>query len=207
MKILGIDEAGRGPLIGPLIIAGVLVEESKLKKLSSWSTLDSKKIPRLRREEIFLSLKSLIDDLEIVKISPSKIDSHSLNLLEIESTSYIINKLKPHKVYIDAPTHPRGIFSYHQHLKRKIFSPHVELIIENKADAKFKIVGLASIIAKVIRDKYILKLRKEYGDFGWGYPSEVKTKKFLKQYFKKYKEVPSFVRKKWKTVQKILNEK
>ena len=55
MKILGIDEAGRGPLIGPLIIAGVLVEESKLKKLSSWSTLDSKKIPRLRREEIFLS--------------------------------------------------------------------------------------------------------------------------------------------------------
>ncbi|MCI4436683.1 MAG: ribonuclease HII, partial [Ignisphaera sp.] len=71
-------------------------------------------------------------------------------------------------------------------------------------DSKYIAVSAASIVAKVLRDWHIDQLKKVYGDIGSGYPSDKKTVEWLQNYYKEFGELPSVVRKSWKTIERIL---
>jgi len=204
MLVCGIDEAGRGSLLGPLVIAGVLIQHTKIKNLKSMGIRDSKKLSPRKREFLYKKIIEQVDDFAIARIYPRIIDSsvrkHKLNFLEARYMAKVISKLNPTVAYVDScDVNPKRFGKEIGKLSHvsKIRSYH-------KADNKFVVVSAASIIAKVTRDKAISRLQKEY-DLGSGYPSDSKTMDFVFDYVSNGKEIPSFVRKSWKPIKILLN--
>jgi len=111
----------------------------------------------------------------------------------------------PDKVIIDSPE--VDVRNFSKKVMSKVRNTKIEIVAENFADKKYPVVGAASILAKVERDGEIKKLHKKHGFFGSGYPSDEITIRFLKDWIKKNKEFPSFVRKSWFTAQWIKEEK
>jgi len=205
MQVCGVDEAGRGSLVGPLVIAGVSINKTKIRQLSSMGIKDSKKLTPLQREKLYKKIIKFVDDYYVAKINPCTIDKsvskHELNNLEAKYMAKVISKLNPNVSYVDScDVNPSRFGKTISKLskKNKIKSYH-------HADSRFVIVSAASIIAKVTRDREIKKIRKNH-DVGSGYPSDVKTKRFVKKYISTRNEIPSFVRSSWKPVQILLNK-
>jgi len=205
VQVCGVDEAGRGSLLGPLVVAGVSISRSKLRKLSSFGVKDSKKLSPKKREKLYKKIIKFVDAYYVVKVNPKTIDrsviNHELNNLEAKYMAKVISKLKPNISYVDScDVNPIRFGKKISRLSRtkKVKSYH-------HADSRFVIVSAASIVAKVSRDRAIARLRKKY-DVGSGYPSDLKTIYFVKNYILAKKEVPSFVRSSWKPVQTILNQ-
>lgn len=206
MKILGIDEAGKGPVIGPLVLAAAMVDSSD-KVLKELGVTDSKRIQPAKREELFTILKKELLDYRLKIITPRQVDaavdspSSNLNKLEMAYMAALIDELKPDVAYIDTPTVNTEAFK--AELKERLDHKRVRLVCENKADSRHVIVGAASILAKVTRDKEIEKLKKKYKvDFGSGYGADPYTKTFLEANWDKY----PFFRKSW-APWKNLNQK
>lgn len=205
MKILGIDEAGRGPVIGSLHMCGYLIDEKNVYKLKELGVKDSKLLSKKKREEMFKELKVIADDFIVLKANAKKIDKtrddSNLNQLEIDQMRELIELLKPDKVIIDAIERNTKKF------KEKIgIKSGIEVIAENFADKNHIEVGAASICAKVSRDNEVERLHKKVGYFGSGYPADPATITFLKDCIKK-NTVPDCVRKSWFTYQLMVNEK
>lgn len=206
VKILGIDESGRGPVIGPMVICGYLIDESELTKLKKLGVKDSKLLTPEKRCELEKKLKEIADDYIIITISANEIDEirdrTNLNKMEIEKMQKIINLLNPDKVIIDSPERNTERFS--EKIKNGLINKNIKIVAENFADRKYLPVSAASILAKVTRDRLIEDIKRKYNvEFGNGYPSNELTQKFLKEWFKKYKSFPEFVRKSWITVENI----
>ena len=204
MLICGVDDAGRGSMLGPLVIAGISLDKKKLRKLSLLGVKDSKKLSPKSREDLYKKIISLVDNYYVAKISPRSIDisvkKHGLNQLEAKYMAKVISKLDPDTSFVDSCD-----------VNPKRFGKEISKLSNNKkirsyhhADSKFVVVSAASIIAKVNRDKAIARLRKEH-DLGSGYPSDRKTVEFVKKYFETQKTMPNFVRKSWKPTQKIIS--
>lgn len=201
MKILGLDEAGRGPVLGPLVIAGVLADEARLAALAALGVRDSKALSREKRAELAPRIAQLAKARAV--IIPADRLEESLNEIELRVMAELINDLRPDAVYLDVPAHPRGVEGYCRKL-RELVGPGVPKIIgENRADRKYPIVSAASIVAKVERDRAILALHEEYGDFGWGYPSEPKARKFLVNWYLQHGRFPPCARAKWRTLRQL----
>jgi ribonuclease HII len=203
--ICGIDEAGRGPVIGPLVITGVLIKEKDIDRMIAFNVKDSKLLTPSQRESIYKKLISFVKYKTVI-IKPQEIDdvleSNDLNLnwLEAIKIAEIINELKPDKVFIDCPS--TNINAYKKYVK-KLLTVKTDMILSHKADAKYPIVGAASIISKVRRDNEIKKIKKKIGmDFGSGYPSDETTQRFLKKYWNKY---PKIFRKSWASYKNVEN--
>ena len=209
VKILGIDEAGRGAVIGPLVICGALIEERKLPVLVKLKVKDSKLLSALQRETLEPNIKSVLDKFEIVKISPRQIDVQretiSLNDIEAIDMCNIINKLKPDAVCIDAID--SSIKTFKARLQKYLEFTPAKMVLEHKADVKYPIVSAASILAKVERDRDIAKLEGEYGTIGSGYPSDPVTVSFLKSWIKEHKTLPPIVRESWSTAEELKSKK
>ncbi|MBU5678499.1 MAG: ribonuclease HII [Candidatus Aenigmatarchaeota archaeon] len=206
--ILGIDEAGRGSVIGPLVICGVLVEESKIELIKD--AKDSKLLSPKKREILEKKLKEVVKDFAVIKISSEEIDKlrseKNLNKIEIENMQKIINLFNPDVVIIDSPE--KNVKKFEKKIREKIRKDNIKIICENYADKKYKIVGAASIIAKVERDREIEKIKEEYKiDFGSGYPSDERTIEFLENIIRNEKELPKFIRKSWFTVKRLGKKK
>jgi ribonuclease HII len=203
MDILGIDEAGRGSVLGPLVIAGVVVPEKMEKVLERMGVKDSKRLAPHRRTILSRKLKKMFD-YEIVVISAREIDemrADGINLNEIEKNAMesILLKMKPEKAIVDAVDVKAERFQ--DNLRN---DTGLNVIAEHKADDRYIEVSAASIIAKAERDDQIAELNKEFiksGGIGSGYPSDPKTKEFLTNYT--YDEMPDFVRRSWATVAKM----
>ena len=203
MDILGIDEAGRGSVLGPMVIAGVLVPEKMEKVLERMGVKDSKRLTPNRRTILSRKLRKMFP-YEIVVISAREIDdlrAQGVNLNEIEKNAMesILLKLKPEKAIVDAVDVKAERFQENLRI-----DTGVDVIAEHKADDKYIEVSAASIIAKAERDDYIKEINKEFiksGGIGSGYPSDPTTKEFLSNYT--YDEMPDFVRKSWATVAKM----
>lgn len=203
MDILGIDEAGRGSVLGPLVIAGVLIPEKMEKVLVRMGVKDSKKLAPHRRTILSRKLKKMFD-YEIVVISAREIDemrADGINLNEIEKNAMesILLKIKPEKAIVDAVDVKAERFQ-----NNLCDATGLNVIAEHKADDKYIEVSAASIIAKAERDDQIAQINKEFiksGGIGSGYPSDPKTKDFLTNYT--YDEMPDFVRRSWATVAKM----
>lgn len=203
MDILGIDEAGRGSVLGPLVIAGVIVPEKMDKVLERMGVKDSKRLAPHRRTILSRKLKKMFE-YEVAVITAKEIDemrASGINLNEIERNAMeeIILKLNPEKAIVDAVDVKAERFQ-----DNLCNSTGINVVAEHKADDKYIEVSAASIIAKQERDSFIEEINKEYiklGGIGSGYPSDPTTKKFLTNFT--YDEMPDFVRKSWATVAKM----
>ena len=171
MIIAGLDDAGRGPIIGPLVIAGIAIQKENILKLSLIGVKDSKALPSKTREKLSEIIKKTVDNYSFIEFSPKEIDEvvfkakklMKLNFLEAKGMAQIIDKLKPDLAYVDASdVNP---FRFAKQILNNL-SFKVKIVSEHHADKKYPIVSAASILAKVHRDNIIEKLKKEYGDFG-----------------------------------------
>lgn len=210
--IVGVDEAGRGPVLGPLVMAALAFKEKELKKLEWLGVKDSKLLSSQVREELFERIRELVHDFRIEVIEPDAIDlsvngsESNLNWLEADTSARLVSELQPDKIIIDCPS--PNIAAYKQYFIKQLSEgvrSNAELIVEHKADVNHLVVSAASIIAKVIRDRQIDKLKTEIGcDFGSGYMSDPKTQEFLK---KSYKEFSHLFRKSWQSYKNVEEEK
>ena len=197
--VCGIDEAGRGPVIGPMVMAGTLIEEEKIDSLKKLGVRDSKLLAQKKREFLFGKIIRLCKNYKIIVVPPGEIDdalrSDSLNLnwLEAHKSAEIINALKPDRAIIDSPHN--NVAKYQQYLLRLLDNKKTELVVEHKADVNHVVCGAASILAKVTRENEVAAIKKRIGiDFGSGYLTDPLTKKFLEMHFK---EFPDIFRKTW----------
>lgn len=204
--VLGIDEAGRGCLIGPLFLAGFLIpeEDHLIDKLNDLGVKDSKLLLSHKRDALAKEIKKIAQGYKVAKISPSLIDKFSINDLEIKFSAQLINKFLPHRVYIDVPASGAGIKNYCRAVGSLCLNPDHKIIGANKMDNTNVLVAAASILAKTERENYVKILKKKYGDFGSGYPADPKTIKWLVSWKKSQREWPSIVRKKWATLNNFI---
>lgn len=201
MKILGLDEAGRGPVLGPLVVAGVMTDEAGIAALTALGVRDSKALSRKRRAVLAPRIARLAE-ARAVAIPADRLE-RNLNEVELVAMASLIGALRPDAVYLDVPAHPRGVASYCRRLRELVGPGALAIIGENRADRKYPIVSAASIIAKVERDRAVLALHEEYGDFGWGYPAEPKTRNFLESWYRQHGRFPPCARAKWRTLQRF----
>ena len=185
--IVGIDEAGRGPCIGPMVMSGVCFDERKIPELVKLGVKDSKLLTAEKRQELYKKIRALAKDYKTIVVDPEEIDgalehpSMNLNKLEAVKTADIINFLNPDEAILDCPQINTTAYKFEV---RKFLEKHINpaMIAENKAGENYVIVGAASILAKVTRDDIIEKLKKEFAvDFGSGYASDPKTSIFLEE--------------------------
>lgn len=201
--ICGVDEAGKGPVMGPMVVAGVSVKNAKL--IENLGFKDSKLLSSQRRLELFNLIKQNYS-YEIEVINVEKIDEYrmknQLNLLNRKAFEKVISKLNPKVAYVDAADVNEERFG--REIKVNLTNPYdTDVISMHKADSMIPVVAAASIIAKQTRELEIKKLKKEIGDFGSGYPSDERTIKFLKSYFHDNSRWPPGTRKSWKTIKRI----
>jgi len=201
--ICGVDEAGKGPVMGPMVVAAVSVENAKL--IENLGFKDSKLLSSQRRLELFNLIKQNYSyEIEIINVE--KIDEYrmknQLNLLNRKAFEKVISRLNPKVAYVDAADVNEERFG--REIKVNLTNPNdTDVISMHKADSMIPVVAAASIIAKQTRELEIKKLKKEIGDFGSGYPSDERTIKFLKSYFHDNSRWPPGTRKSWKTIKRI----
>ena len=226
--IIGLDEAGRGPVLGPMVIALVKIKEQDLKSIENLSVKDSKKHSKNRREELFKIITNNYDvryEILEAKTIDKLRDTINLNKIEIMAFTKLINSVLKEEypnykdsnkiqkintkieIYIDACSSNEKAFA--NQIKSKLIvndENNIKIIAEHKADENYKIVSAASIIAKVIRDREIEKYKNIYGEIGSGYTSDKITINYLKNYVAERGELPEIARMSWKTSKKLLND-
>lgn len=209
LRVCGVDDAGRGPVIGPLVIAGILIEEKKIEALRTLGVKDSKMLLASARTRLSKEIPEVIDDYHIVELSADQLDRivnrapkfQRLNLLEAKAMAQVIDKLKPDIAYVDSSdTRP-------ERFKNNIsdclsFAPRI--VSEHKADINYPVVSAASIMAKVHRDARVDEIKKEYGEIGSGYAHDPATARFLRNYYTQHGDFPPIVRRSWKTLRNIV---
>ena len=200
--IAGIDEAGRGPVLGPMVVVGVESEERFLRR---FRLKDSKEYNRITRDNLATSLIKTVERIHMRILYPEVIDYfvENLTINELELLAYLslVDDIHSDIVYIDC-------FSTNVERLKEIFTnyaPKKTFIIEHKADKKYPIVSAASIIAKHLRDAMMDRISKDLGvPLGSGYPSDPKTMRFLKEIsFKSITELRGVIRLSWKTVRRL----
>lgn len=208
----GVDEAGRGSIIGPLVIAGISIRKSKISKLRQIGVKDSKMLTPKARANLFNLIMDMADSFCINIINCAIVDNNvflnRLNKLEAETMASVINSIQADKVYIDScdvnPCRFKDCIESHLLLlssssKPKLYSLH-------HADSLNIVVSAASIIAKIVRDKQIQEIRNTHHNIGSGYPSDWKTMLFIRGWVSKHKCAPHFARKSWSPLKKMLEE-
>jgi len=208
--VCGVDEAGRGAVIGPLVIAGVSVFEKDIAKLKKIGVRDSKELSPSQREKLAKQIEKIAKDIVILKVGPCKIDDYNrqgvnLNRVEAMKMCTIIDCLNANKSYVDGPDVNLDKF---KRVVNKMLKFGTELVVEHHADQTYPVVSAASIIAKVERDREMEDLGKKYGIDGTGYPSDERTIASMKAYLEKHKKFPEkgLVRFSWDTTKEMLGE-
>ena len=171
MRVCGVDDAGRGPVIGPLVIAGVIIEEEKLDRLKMLGVKDSKQLLASARTRLSKEIPSVVDDYHVVELAAEELDRivnrapkfQRLNLLEAKAMAQVIEKLRPELAYVDSSDTRTERFK-NNILDCLSFTPRI--VSEHKADINYPVVSAASIMAKVHRDSRIEEIKEEYGEIG-----------------------------------------
>jgi len=203
----GVDEAGRGSIIGPLVVAGISVRESNIGKLKRIGVRDSKMLSPKTRASLFGDVISAADSICIHKINSTIIDDNvflkGLNRLEARAMAHVINNINADEVYVDCcdinPERYRLCIEHYLTCRPKLHSMH-------HADTLNVVVAAASIIAKITRDQEISEIRKIHYNIGSGYPSDKITMRFIKRWVAKKGFAPDFARRSWKPLQLIMHD-
>ena len=206
VRVLGIDEAGRGCVLGPLVVASFMVEASVEAALWEAGVNDSKALSAKRRDEVRLRIAAM-GAATVRHISATAIDQGNLNRLEEEAIAELVHAARPDRVIVDALGHPSTLPTTVERL-RGLVGPEVdaEWLMEPKADAKYAPVAAASIFAKTTRDAALAALDAEYGPFGSGYPSDPLTRGWLAEWSATGRDWPPFVRTRWGTIAKVAQQ-
>jgi len=205
--ILGVDDAGRGPVIGPMVLAGCLVNDELQSEFKKMGVKDSKQLTSKRRAFLADVIREKAEDFEVAIVYPDEIESNNtngtkLNEVEAIACAQIINRINKGygkmRVVLDCPS--TGINKWKDFLKTKIDDlSNLEVVCEHKADVNHVAVSAASIIAKDVREKEMAILKEKYGhEIGSGYSSDPNTRRFLEKHAKKYQDDGLF-RKTWIT--------
>lgn len=209
--IAGVDDAGRGPIIGPLVVAGVLTMGDRVRDLVTMGVKDSKLLTPQQRTQLFGKVSVLASKISVTQAQPKEIDEvvlhagrlRKLNFLEAKMMAQVIADLRPELAYVDASdvNERRYGENIREFLPTEMHG--IKLISEHHADRVYPVVSAASIIAKVTRDEAVAALRQEYGDFGTGYITDPKTLDFLREWRRTHGSYPPIVRVSWKTIKEI----
>jgi len=196
--VLGIDEAGRGSLIGPMMVAGVVLSESSLKELGQNGVTDSKALSPETRRDLAILIADKAKWFSIVEVPPVLIDSHNINKLTAKAIMLIIKRacrfVSLKRIVSDMV---KGV----KIPPVKCGYTKTRVTMVEKAELKFIEVAAASILAKVARDNVLEYLREQYGVAGSGYPSDPATLNWVRE--NRGKIPRDIIRLKWSTVKKI----
>ncbi len=203
--ICGVDEAGKGAVIGPMVIAAVGCESEG--ELRGAGIRDSKKLTRTQRERLCDLIAGQFSTAVII-VTPEEIDlalnTRSLNICVAHAHAEAINLLGAEETIADACD--VNAARYAERVRCLLNHP-CRITAEHKADECHAIVGAASIVAKVTRDRLIDDLKREYGDIGSGYPSDPTTIAFLKEHIRRHGKPPVCARANWKTVIRLVRQR
>ncbi len=211
MLIAGVDEAGRGCVIGPLVVAGVAVQTENLQMLMELGVKDSKLLTPKKREALYPEILKITHSYHTIKVLPYLIDKavrckkalFKLNRLEAQTMAKVLEELKPDEAYVDAADVVEDRFGIHI---QECLSFETQIVSKHKADRTYPVVSAASIIAKVERDREIEVLKMRFGDFGTGYLADDKTVVFLRRLLDEFGDYPSCVRKSWEPARRVKAE-
>ena len=196
--ICGVDEAGKGSVLGPMVVAAVGCRATG--DLAALPIRDSKALRPKQREALYeIILRDF--SIAIVTIDAAGIDDArsrvTMNECVAELHAEALAGLRPECAYVDACD--VNAERYGRTVAALLNFP-CEIVAEHRADARYKIVGAASVVAKVTRDRAIQELAGQYGKIGSGYPSDPTTVGFLRDYIREYGNPPPCARRSWKTV-------
>lgn len=199
-RVLGIDEAGRGCVLGDLVIAGFLTVDPDEMALREAGAADSKAIKAKKRLEIRDRLSDHGEAM-VRRVTATEIDGNNLNHLEEAVIIELVRECRPDVVLLDALGHPSTLPALERRLQRALPDDlQPDWVIEPKADSTYAVVGAASIFAKTVRDELLDDLRGAWGELGSGYPGDPKTKGWLETWADSGAPWPAFVRTRWATV-------
>jgi len=202
--ILGIDEAGKGPVIGNMFVAGVVIDKAVIVKLKHLGVRDSKLLSPYMREAYYSVIKKAAKKIYVKEVGVEEIDRRNINKILADKYVEIVKEAlrdfeNIEEIVIDLPSmSPEKLKS-----RIRLLNFRGKIVTEHFADKKYVVVSAASIVAKVYREKHIEALRRMYGDFGSGYPSDEKTISWIKEFYLKNGFLPNIVRKSWKTIKNI----
>lgn len=205
---IGVDEAGRGPLVGDMVVAGVMGEKSVFDTLVAHGLRDSKVLTPMKRKELYELLVRSVDAITIY-IPSYELDSKNLNELELEKITEILKifgSIASSRSYECVEIYIDEVKGVEEDLKRatiEAFRGEVKVVISSKADAIYPAVSAASIVAKVSRDLIIQSLKIVEGDFGSGYPADERTVRWLLELYRKQSKPPLYLRRSWRSLIKL----
>jgi len=210
MLLAGIDEAGRGPALGPMALAIVVATKEQEEKLVALGVRDSKELNAGERERLDAEIREIAEESVVSLVAPEELNRlmirKSLNEIEAMRIGEMLNSIssRPEMLFVDSPDIIEANFSkrIEKYCGRKIV-----IKSEHFADKNYPLVAAASIIAKVARDAEIEKLRKEFGEIGSGYPHDSRTIAFIRKYIDEKKCLPPFARTSWETNKRELDSK
>ncbi|MCE4625511.1 MAG: ribonuclease HII [Desulfurococcales archaeon] len=181
--IIGVDEAGRGSIVGEMMVAAIAVPHDESKLLVELGVKDSKLLTPNSRSRLYRELSSRYP-FAVVPVRPWEIDEENLNALTAKAASLAVSVVAERVggfqrvcgVYVDRFGDPGKL-----RVMLRLRGYKGSLIVEEKADLRYPVVGAASIIAKHVRDRRIRVLRSIYGVEGSGYPSDPRTMEWVRR--------------------------
>jgi ribonuclease HII len=205
MLLLGADEAGKGPVIGSMFVAGLVIEEDRLFDLAGFGVKDSKLLAPARREVLARKISAIATDHYILEVKPQMIDElrevMTMNEIMVRSFSSVVARLHADRAMLDAADVNAERFACRVKAASKT---DMEVRAEHKADQRYQVVSAASILAKVRRDASMRELEEAmHCKIGSGYPHDQDTLDFLSQWVKEKHELPPCARHSWKTAERI----
>jgi ribonuclease H, mammalian HI/archaeal HII subfamily len=199
--IAGLDEAGRGPVIGPMVMA---IVESTDSIMHSLGVKDSKLLSPSAREKLYERIQSEATYVNFKIITAEELNlemqSKTLNVIEQECAVYLARNVKTNEIYVDA-------FDINEDRLSSLLSEKTGkiMICKHKGDVLFPTVSAASIIAKVIRDREVRKIGEKFGEIGSGYPADPKTVAFLHRCRENNIDITTIARTHWITYKRMFS--
>ena len=208
--IVGLDEAGRGPVLGSMFLGGAAISADRLEELEELGLKDSKKLTDARREELGPIVEDAVDTVVIKEVTAGEIDElsqiMSLNQIEINAFAEIIAQLGADTAYIDLPEPDADRFGNKLRAAQDGLEG-VDVVAEHGADDTYPIVSAASILAKNAREAHVTNLEDRFGTpVGSGYPHDTPTITFLEEYVDEHGTLPDAARTSWSTAARIMQE-
>ena len=199
----GVDEAGKGPVLGSLFAGAVAVDDPA--RLPA-DVDDSKRLTDDVRERIDAELRA--DDrvrVAVAEITPARIDDPEtdMNTLTVAAQADALSRVvrDGDTGIVDASDTSERRFARRV---REHATVDVDLTAEHGADSTHELVAAGSVVAKVARDAQMTALEAEYGAVGSGYPSDPTTRAFLADYVDAHGDLPPFARASWSTSSDVL---
>lgn len=205
MIVCGVDEAGRGSFVGPLVIAGVAVDESRLPVLEEAGVRDSKVLTPHARTRLCRTILENATDHVVRRIRPRTIDNsvvfHGLSDLELDRMAGIVSEIRADAYYVDSCYADAALFG--ERIAK--LSGNSNIRSHTKADSRFTVVSAASILAKVARDRSVSNIRRTH-PVGSGYPSDPRVAECVGRIYRATGSFPDFARRSWYTACRIAGE-